>query len=257
MAAPAHGHQQVSLAGDSDGGADIGDAGTPGDEPGTTIDRAVPHLAMLVIASSTRTDELTPKRCLQLIDGSSLDHRVLSHWYSLDLLALHRADSHTWERPEKGDCHRLVPNFMERAAHTSGAIYAQQHGHRRMGHRSHGGEEWFSWIVNCSPSSTRAAPTGSRRPLTGSCGRRPECPRRTRGARHGAGGPGCDAARAAATALRAGVDRRDSRRASPRCQPRWTLTGHRAVHSAACRIVELSLGRHSASYRSGAGSAST
>jgi hypothetical protein len=79
VAAPAHGHQQVLLPSDSDGGADVGDAGTPGDEPGTAIDRTVPHFAMLVIASSTRTDELTPKRCLQLIDGSRLDHRVLSH----------------------------------------------------------------------------------------------------------------------------------------------------------------------------------
>jgi hypothetical protein len=73
VTAPAHRNDELVLAREPDGVTDIGDAGASGDETGASIDGAVPHLAVLVVITIIRADELTPKRCLQLIDSTAVD----------------------------------------------------------------------------------------------------------------------------------------------------------------------------------------
>ena len=76
--AAAHGDQQPSLLGEADGGADIGDPGASRDESRVPIDRAVPHLAVLVISRIARADELAVEHRLQLLDGRAVDQRPRS-----------------------------------------------------------------------------------------------------------------------------------------------------------------------------------
>ncbi len=77
VASPAHRHQQVAPARETHGCADVGDTGAPGDEAGAAVDRAVPHLAVLVVAGVSRTDELTAHRRLQLVERTCLEQRSL------------------------------------------------------------------------------------------------------------------------------------------------------------------------------------
>ena len=76
--AAAHGDQQPSLLGETDGGADIGDPGASRDESRAPVDRAVPHLAVLVISRIARADELAAEHRLQLLDGTVVDQRPRS-----------------------------------------------------------------------------------------------------------------------------------------------------------------------------------
>jgi len=75
-----HGDQQVLRAGQPDGGAYVGDSGAAGYQCGTAVNRPVPYLAMLVVASVIRADDFAPKGCLQFIDSSAVDLGALCHW---------------------------------------------------------------------------------------------------------------------------------------------------------------------------------
>jgi hypothetical protein len=69
VAAASHCHKQTALPRETDGGLDIGGAGTARDEPGTTIDRTVPDRAGLVVPRVAGTDERSPEVSRQASDG--------------------------------------------------------------------------------------------------------------------------------------------------------------------------------------------
>src|SRR5262245_26186249 len=59
MAAASHGDEEVALSRETNGGTDVGGAGTPRDQPGMTIDRTVPDRTGRVVLCFPRTDELS------------------------------------------------------------------------------------------------------------------------------------------------------------------------------------------------------
>jgi hypothetical protein len=69
VAAASHGDEKIALARETDGGPDIGDAGTARDEPGITIDRTVPDRAGGVVPRVPGTDELATEVSRQIGEG--------------------------------------------------------------------------------------------------------------------------------------------------------------------------------------------
>jgi hypothetical protein len=69
VAAASHGDEKIALARETDGGPDVGGAGAARDEPGMTIDRAVPDRAGGVVLRVAGTDELSTEVLRQVGEG--------------------------------------------------------------------------------------------------------------------------------------------------------------------------------------------
>jgi hypothetical protein len=69
VAAASHGDEEIALASETDGGADVGGAGAARHEPGTTIDRTVPDRASRVVLRVARMDELSTEVFRQVGEG--------------------------------------------------------------------------------------------------------------------------------------------------------------------------------------------
>lgn len=69
MAAASHGDEQIARAREADDGPDIGSAGAAHDEPGMTVDRAVPDRAGGVVLRVAGTDELSTEVLRQVGEG--------------------------------------------------------------------------------------------------------------------------------------------------------------------------------------------
>ena len=69
MAAASHGDEKIALARETDGGLDVGGAGSARHESGTTIDRTVPDRAGGVVLRVAGTDELSTEVWRQVGEG--------------------------------------------------------------------------------------------------------------------------------------------------------------------------------------------
>jgi hypothetical protein len=69
VAAASHGHEEIALAREPDGGPDVGGAGAARHKPGTTIDRTVPDGAGGVVLRVAGTDERATEVLRQVGEG--------------------------------------------------------------------------------------------------------------------------------------------------------------------------------------------
>jgi hypothetical protein len=90
VAAGAHRHQQVALAGEANRGDDIGDSRAAGDAGRAAVDRSVPDRARSVVARVSGKDHRAPKAGAQALDVDRLclrDRRPGSHARNVGLPA--------------------------------------------------------------------------------------------------------------------------------------------------------------------------
>jgi hypothetical protein len=62
VAAPAHGRQEIVLAGEADRGAHVVGAGAARDQRGSAVDDAIPHLASGIVFRVARVEQVARKR---------------------------------------------------------------------------------------------------------------------------------------------------------------------------------------------------
>jgi hypothetical protein len=73
VTAASHRDEKITLAREADGGPDVGGAGAASDEPGMTIDRAVPDRAGGVVLCVAGTDELSAEVLCQVSESRIVD----------------------------------------------------------------------------------------------------------------------------------------------------------------------------------------
>jgi len=79
VAAASHGDEKIARACETHGGPDVGGAGAARDEPGTTIDRAVPDRTGGVVLRVPGTDELSAEVLRQVGEGRIVESGGSNH----------------------------------------------------------------------------------------------------------------------------------------------------------------------------------
>jgi hypothetical protein len=105
-----HSDRQLVLAPEPSCGADIGHAGAAGDQPRPTVDRAVPDLAVVVVAGIGGAQDLAPERFAQVVHCRVVDRNALGdRTHACPSLFLNRANRGTMMPVghRRGDTRRL------------------------------------------------------------------------------------------------------------------------------------------------------
>jgi hypothetical protein len=94
------------LPGEADRGPDVRDAGAAHDEAGVSVDRTVPHPAVLLVTQVTWTNDFTTQRRREFLDGGLIDVNLLGAGHVVMLVNPADGRSPKWPSPE---------HLMERA----------------------------------------------------------------------------------------------------------------------------------------------